>query len=377
MVCRPARLGRLAALSIVGVVVSACATYPLVGQFDKHNEVFRGTVEHDLMGASGYIVVRGEVTKMTCRGPARITRPVPGTLCTGHSGEAELTCDDGRRIRATFTAHTCTSGTGSGTDNVGNPFSFSYGMSEEEASRFVQETLTKAAQRPNLPREKPDGTAKAKPKEEEKGASAGTGFFVTSDGFMITNYHVVDRKTEIIVITADRKQHKARIVKTDPPNDLALIKIDAPSIPIPLSMGSGVSKGEDVLTIGYPLLQLQGTEQKATFGRVNSMSGLSGDVRFFQVDVPIQPGNSGGPLINSRGEEIGVITKFLSPTYTLKTIGVIPQNVNYAVKSDYLVPLLKWELGDKWKPETAARPKKEMPELVRILEPSVALIIAQ
>jgi len=358
MVCRPARLGRLAALSIVGVVVSACATYPLVGQFDKHNEVFRGTVEHDLMGASGYIVVRGEVTKMTCRGPARITRPVPGTLCTGHSGEAELSCDDGRRIRATFTAHTCTSGTGSGTDNVGNPFSFSYGMSEEEASRFVQEALTKAAQRPNLPREKPDGTAKAKPKEEEKGASAGTGFFVTSDGFMITNYHVVDRKTEITVITADRKQH-------------------APSIPIPLSMGSGVSKGEDVLTIGYPLLQLQGTEQKATFGRVNSMSGLSGDVRFFQVDVPIQPGNSGGPLINSRGEVIGVITQTLSPTYTLKTIGVIPQNVNYAVKSDYLVPLLKWELGDKWKPETAARPKKEMPELVRILEPSVALIIAQ
>ena len=179
------------------------------------------------------------------------------------------------------------------------------------------------------------------------------------------------------MITADRKQHKARIVKTDPPNDLALIKIDAPSIPIPLSMGSGVAKGEDVLTIGYPLLQLQGTEQKATFGRVNSMSGLSGDVRFFQVDVPIQPGNSGGPLINSRGEVIGVITQTLSPTYTLKTIGVIPQNVNYAVKSDYLVPLLKWELGDKWKPETAARPKKEMPELVRILEPSVALIIAQ
>lgn len=88
---------------------------------------------------------------------------------------------------------------------------------------------------------------------------------------------------------------------------------------------------------------IQGTEQKATFGHVNSLSGLSDDVRLMQIDVPVQPGNSGGPLLDEHGRVIGVVNSILDPAAALKASGSLPQNVNYATKADYLIPLLSHE----------------------------------
>jgi S1-C subfamily serine protease len=107
------------------------------------------------------------------------------------------------------------------------------------------------------------------------------------------------------------------------------------------------------------------------------LSGLEGGIRFFQIDVPIQPGNSGGPLLNTICEAVGIVTKTLNQLQTLQHSGVIPQNVNYAVKSDYAVGLLQGTLGNKQKSGEPFGIKKDLSELVHLSEPSVVLVIAK
>ena len=121
--------------------------------------------------------------------------------------------------------------------------------------------------------------------------------FFSNDGHMITNYHVI-RNAKSVKVSIEDKEIDAEVISQDKANDIAIIKVDTPvknSIPIIKSNKTDV--GEEVFTLGYPLVDVQGKELKATFGRVNSMSGLQDDIRLMQVDVPIQPGNSGGPLI--------------------------------------------------------------------------------
>ena len=133
----------------------------------------------------------------------------------------------------------------------------------------------------------------------------------------------------------------------------------------------------EVLVLGYPLIALQGQEQKATVGRINALSGFQGDVRYFQIDAPIQPGNSGGPLLNARGEVVGVVTATLDPVGTLRATGSLPQNVNYAVKADYMIPLLRAALGDQWSLLSGVAPQREMSEIVERAEGSVFLVIVR
>jgi hypothetical protein len=110
-----------------------------------------------------------------------------------------------------------------------------------------------------------------------------------------------------------------------------VLKADVRTQSLPLAERFDLKRGDDVLTLGYPSPQLQGVEQKATFGKVNAVSGVAGDHRLAQVDVPIQPGNSGGPLLDKRGAVVGIVTMRLEGKF---------QNVGYVVKSDYLWPLL-------------------------------------
>lgn len=129
-----------------------------------------------------------------------------------------------------------------------------------------------------------------------------------------------------------------------------------------------------MFTLGYPLIEIEGQEQKVRFGHVNSLSGLRDVVRFLQVDVPIQGGNSGGPLLNTRGEVVGVIESTVNPTTGLKLSGFLPQNVNYAVKSDYVLPLLvRYEISPVSK---RSGPRREA-AIVRQIRDSVVLVVAR
>ncbi len=177
------------------------------------------------------------------------------------------------------------------------------------------------------------------------------------------------------MVMPDKSRAGARLVKSDPAHDVALLKIDAQTQPVAIGQAR-VEKGEEVFTLGYPLVAIQGQEAKATFGRVNALSGVKDDVRFLQVDVPIQPGNSGGPLINGEGLVIGVMTATLDQLQALRQSGALPQNVNYAVKIDYVIPLLRSQFGEDWKmPDVPS--SRRIPELVREAERSVVLVIAK
>ena len=173
-------------------------------------------------------------------------------------------------------------------------------------------------------------------------AKTGTGFFVNGAGLLVTNWHVVENATEISVTNFQQKKYTAQLVAKDPACDLAVLKLSARTkhwLPIqPAS--SVVRKGTEVLTVGFPRVDLQGSESKVTTGIVSSLTGAINDPRSFQISVPVQPGNSGGPLVTHDGAVIGVISSKLNAG-RLSPAEVLPENVNYAVKSGCLVSLLK------------------------------------
>jgi S1-C subfamily serine protease len=168
----------------------------------------------------------------------------------------------------------------------------------------------------------------------------------------------------------------AKLVDSDEKHDVALLQVEAIRRPLPVRRFNELEKGQEVFTLGYPLVILQGQEQKATFGRVNALSGLQGDEVFAQIDVPIQPGNSGGPLLTSKGEVAGIVTSMLHPMATYQIAGVLPQNVNYAVKSDHIYSLIASNLREGWNKKVGGGKRKQITALIESLEGSVVLIAA-
>ncbi len=102
-----------------------------------------------------------------------------------------------------------------------------------------------------------------------------------------------------------------------------------------------VRVGDSVFTIGFPAMNLLGEEAKFTDGSVSALSGPEGESSLMQITVPVQPGNSGGPLLNIEGHVVGVVTSSAAVSTFLKATGALPQNVNWAVKSEYAVPLIE------------------------------------
>ena len=150
--------------------------------------------------------------------------------------------------------------------------------------------------------------------EEFDAQSLGSGFIISQDGFIISNNHVVRNADEVIVRLSDRREYKAKVVGTDEPSDVALLKIEADGLPaVRLGTGYELKVGEWVLAIGSPF----GFDHSVTAGIV-SAKGRSlpreNYVPFIQTDVAINPGNSGGPLFNLQGEVVGVNSQIFSRT---------------------------------------------------------------
>lgn len=151
---------------------------------------------------------------------------------------------------------------------------------------------------------------------EEFGAeSLGSGFIVSADGYVVTNTHVIETADEIIVRLSDRREFKARVVGSDQPSDVALLKIESPSaLPaVKMMLPVDLKVGEWVLAIGSPF----GFDHSVTAGIVSAMGRSlprESYVPFIQTDVAINPGNSGGPLFNLDGEVVGVNSQIFSRT---------------------------------------------------------------
>ncbi len=366
-----------AALAATLVQERPAVSVPVVFWFEDYDEVLVG---HAIV--RGYLESRSvdlmsRVRDVRCVGKSelRIIPPaaVPGVRCDGMRGDSVLTCSDGREIRSEFwTEESCLSGYSKGVDQDGNVSRAAFGGSQERVAAIVAEALKGQARKPPLPPLRATQTASGR-----RGLSTGTAFFVSWDGHLVTNYHVIRGASKVDVKLDDGDLIEAEVVAEWRREDLALLKVDAIRKPLPLRRESNLLKGQDVFTLGYPLISLQGQEQKATFGQVNALSGLRGDERFAQIDVPIQPGNSGGPLLNEQGEVVGIVTSMLHPLATLAVAGVIPQNVNYAIKSDLAHEMMRYRLGASWRAGEPRESREPVSELIPALESSVVLVVAR
>ena len=167
-----------------------------------------------------------------------------------------------------------------------------------------------------------------------KEQSLGSGVIVSSDGYIITNNHVVEKSDEIKVTLLDKRMFKGRIVGADPKTDIAIVKIDAANLPtIPWGDSEKLQVGEFVLAIGNPY----GLSHTVTMGIISAVGranvGIADYEDFIQTDAAINPGNSGGPLVNIKGELIGINTAIFS-----KTGGY--QGIGFAVPTNMVRPLM-------------------------------------
>ena len=169
----------------------------------------------------------------------------------------------------------------------------------------------------------------------------GTGFAVSPKGYLVTCYHVIHEADRIIVHSGKRSL-AAQVVALDPRNDLAVLKVDGWNGSfLGLAPSGEVGYASEVTAAGFPDPTVLGKNPKISMGIVNSLSGVRADPRFLQISAPVQPGNSGGPLLSSSGRAVGVVAAGLNMKNRMEQGGYLPQTVNYAIKADLIHPLLK------------------------------------
>ena len=181
------------------------------------------------------------------------------------------------------------------------------GPGDEEMQEFFRRFF--GIPLPGTPRQGPRQEPQ-EPSEREVPRGVGSGFIISADGFVMTNAHVVDGADEVLVTLTDKREFKARIVGADKRTDEAVVKIEASGLPaVRIGDVSRLKVGEWVMAIGSPF----GLENTVTAGIVSAKQRDTGDyLPFIQTDVAVNPGNSGGPLINMRGEVVGINSQIYS-----------------------------------------------------------------
>jgi S1-C subfamily serine protease len=197
----------------------------------------------------------------------------------------------------------------------------------------------------------------------------GTGFFVSASGQLVTSYHVVDGARAIYVQTADGTRYPAKIARSSAATDLAVLEVNhRPTKYLSFGAVNAAKPGDRVFTIGFPVMELLGAEPKFTDGVISSLSGVGNEAAFAQISVPVQPGNSGGPLVNEKGEVVGVIAATAAVREYVEAVGTLPQNIGWAVRGEYVLPLVK---------TGPAMPSKSRDEAIDAARRSVALILVE
>jgi S1-C subfamily serine protease len=213
--------------------------------------------------------------------------------------------------------------------------------------------------RSDPPSVKPDGDGPARIK------GSGSGFFITGNGHFVTCAHVVGSSTKVAICTK-AGTFLARVLRVDEANDVAVLKADGLFPALSLVSSGSILLGERVFTIGFPKPGLQGFEPKYTSGDISALTGFRDNPQTFQISVPVQPGNSGGVLVNKDGAAIGVVASKLNGA----------ENVNYAVKSSHVLTLLESLPGvsnQLRKPPSTQERKQE--EVIKEVEGAVGLVL--
>lgn len=203
-------------------------------------------------------------------------------------------------------------------------------------------------------------------------SSSGSGVIITQSGYLLTNEHVVKGARKILVKTT-KGDVNAKVIRVDANNDLALLKLEGNDfMPIAFSSRRTERLGASVFTLGFPRPTLQGFEPKVTKGVISGMEGFQGDVKTYQIDAAIQPGNSGGLLADMNGNLVGVVCSAL--VYAGEG-QALPQNVNYAIKKSYVLAFLDAvpECADEIEERSAKY--EELEQIVENVRESCALIL--
>ncbi len=200
-----------------------------------------------------------------------------------------------------------------------------------------------------------------------KGKWSGSGFAL-KDGYVVTNYHVYNNAEKIKIYGVngyDNVGLSAEYVSGDKANDIALLRINDKNFigfdAIPYNIRKSIlDVGEYVFALGYPSPDIMGSEIKFTDGTVSSRTGLQNDMRVYQISVPIQPGNSGGPMFDKTGSIAGITSSGINrDAYNY-------ENVNYAIKNNYLVNLVQSSVGMQILPTGNALYGKTKEEQIRL-----------
>lgn len=168
--------------------------------------------------------------------------------------------------------------------------------------------------------------------DRKAGSSSATGFFINEDGLIITAAHAVKRCQTLSVVIKGSVL-PVNLLRRDAVNDLALLQLSGDS-PYYLKFRSGkrLRAGDGIVSVGYPLRGILADEANITSGVVSALAGLGNDSRYIQITSPVQPGNSGGPLLDRSGLLVGVVIAKLDALRLAKISGDIPQNVNFAIR---------------------------------------------
>ncbi len=180
-----------------------------------------------------------------------------------------------------------------------------------------------------------DGSDTSAGEPEPVRASSGSGIVINADGHVLTNYHVTGECESVFVDGAP-----AEVVAGDQFNDLAVLKAELDSSFASFSNNNTAEVGDSIIVVGFPYQGLLTSSLQATAGEVSGGSGIAGDTRYIQVSAPVNPGNSGGPLLDRSGNVVGVVTARLDDAAVARATGSLPQNVNFALKTTTVLSFL-------------------------------------
>ena len=203
------------------------------------------------------------------------------------------------------------------------------------ANSYVAEPRVSEPENPFPPNEQ-QSSIDNKAKEEPPSSGTGTGFKVTDEGHVLTNFHVAGRCQKILLHKPGEIPIAAQLVSVDEMNDLALVKVEhyLGGTTAKFNAGSQPKAGSDIVVYGFPLAGTLSTGGNVVTGNITALAGIGNDSRLFQISAPVQPGNSGGPVIDRHGNVVAVIVSKLNVLAMSKITGDISQNVNFAIKAN-------------------------------------------
>lgn len=192
------------------------------------------------------------------------------------------------------------------------------------------------------------GLKKAMPtKPAVRTVATGSGIVISPKGLILTNEHVVRQCDSLQVVLDSTRTMRATLQAADSLRDLALLAVGE-TLPLaaPMRQDAAPKLGEPVAVIGYPLVNVLSAQPNVSFGHVNSTVGVKGNPAHMQIDVPVQRGNSGGPVLDAAGNIIGIVVSKLDALKLAKSTGDLPQNINFAIRGDVVRSFLEVQKVD-------------------------------